>query len=375
MDKLDLNRENVLDALGKVMEPDLKKDIIGLNLVDELKVSEAKVSFTVKVSNPALHSRKRMEDACAFALERTFGDHIAVEVTAIALPKEEQTNETRRTLPGVKHIVAVASGKGGVGKSTVAANIAAGLAQQGFTVGLVDADIYGPSAPTMFDLAHDKPRAVEIDGKQYIEPLRAYGVKVLSIGFFADASQAIVWRGAMATKALTQLFNDAYWGDLDYMIVDLPPGTGDIHLSLVQTVPLTGAIIVSTPQEVALADAKKGVAMFQLDSINVPVLGMIENMSYFSPPELPDNKYYLFGKDGARLLAENLSIPFLGELPIIQSIREAADVGRPAVLQEGTPAAEAFNNIIGNFVKQVNIRAASKPATQTVDVKMQYPGS
>ncbi len=375
MDKLEVNRENVLDALGKVMEPDLKKDIIALNLVDELKVSDTKISFKVKVSNPALHSRKRMEDACAFALERTFGDHIEVEVTAVALPKEEQTNETRRVLPGVKHIIAVASGKGGVGKSTVAANIAAGLAQQGFTVGFVDADIYGPSAPTMFDLAHDKPRAVEIDGKQYIEPLRAYGVKILSIGFFADASQAIVWRGAMATKALTQLFNDAYWGDLDYMIVDLPPGTGDIHLSLVQTVPLTGAIIVSTPQEVALADAKKGVSMFQLDSINVPVLGLIENMSYFSPPELPNNKYYIFGQDGARLLAENLSIPFLGELPIIQSIREAADVGRPAVLQEGTQAANAFNKIIGNFVEQVNIRVASKPATQTVDVKMQYPGS
>lgn len=375
MDKLEVNRENVLDALGKVMEPDLKKDIIALNLVDELKVSDTKISFKVKVSNPALHSRKRMEDACAFALERTFGDHIEIEVTAVALPKEEQTNETRRVLPGVKHIIAVASGKGGVGKSTVAANIAAGLAQQGFTVGFVDADIYGPSAPTMFDLAHDKPRAVEIDGKQYIEPLRAYGVKILSIGFFADASQAIVWRGAMATKALTQLFNDAYWGDLDYMIVDLPPGTGDIHLSLVQTVPLTGAIIVSTPQEVALADAKKGVSMFQLDSINVPVLGLIENMSYFSPPELPENKYYIFGQDGARLLAENLSIPFLGELPIIQSIREAADVGRPAVLQEGTPAADAFNKIIGNFVEQVNIRVASKPATQTVDVKMQYPGS
>ncbi|MDG1261671.1 MAG: Mrp/NBP35 family ATP-binding protein [Flavobacteriales bacterium] len=375
MEQQVVNRENVLEALSKVMEPDLKKDIISLNLVDELKVSETKISFSVKVSNPAMHSRKRMEDACAFALERTFGDHIDVEVTAVALPKEEQTNETRRTLPGVKHIIAVASGKGGVGKSTVAANLAAGLAQQGFTVGFVDADIYGPSAPTMFDLAHDKPRAVEIDGKQYIEPLRAYGVKILSIGFFADASQAIVWRGAMATKALTQLFNDAYWGDLDYMIVDLPPGTGDIHLSLVQTVPLTGAVIVSTPQEVALADAKKGVSMFQLDSINVPVLGLIENMSYFTPPELPNNKYHIFGRDGARLLAENLNIPFLGELPIVQSIREAADVGRPAVLQEGTIAAEAFNNIIGNFVKQVNVRVATKPATQTVDVKMQYPES
>lgn len=369
----ELNRENVLEALQHVQEPDLKKDIITLNLVDELQITENKVSFSVKVSNPAMHSRKRMEDACAFALERTFGKDITIDVRAIALPKEEQTAETRRTLPGVKHIIAVASGKGGVGKSTVAANLATGLAAQGFSVGLIDADIYGPSAPLMFDLVHEKPRAVEVGGKQYIEPLRNYGVKVLSIGFFADVSQAIVWRGAMATKALNQLFNDAWWGDLDYMIVDLPPGTGDIHLTLVQAVPLTGAIIVSTPQEVALADARKGVSMFQLDSINVPVLGIIENMSFFTPPELPEKKYYLFGEGGAQRLAEQLKVPFLGELPIVQSIREAGDVGRPAVLQEGTQASEAFDGIIRNFVKSVEERDKSLPPTQKVDVKMQYP--
>lgn len=369
----ELNRENVLEALQHVQEPDLKKDIITLNLVDELEISENKVSFSVKVSNPAMHSRKRMEDACAFALERTFGKDINIDVRAIALPKEEQTAKTRRTLPGVKHIIAVASGKGGVGKSTVAANLATGLAAQGFSVGLIDADIYGPSAPLMFDLVHEKPRAVEVGGKQYIEPLRNYGVKVLSIGFFADVSQAIVWRGAMATKALNQLFNDAWWGDLDYMIVDLPPGTGDIHLTLVQAVPLTGAIIVSTPQEVALADARKGVSMFQLDSINVPVLGIMENMSFFTPPELPDKKYYLFGEGGAKRLADQLNVPFLGELPIVQSIREAGDVGRPAVLQEGTQASEAFDGIIRNFVKSVEERDKSLPPTQKVDVKMQYP--
>lgn len=373
MSKQELNRENVIAALQHVHEPDLKKDVIALNLVDELKVGHNHVSLKVKVSNPAMHSRKRMEDAVIFALQRHFGDQLKVDVTAIALPKDEQTADTRRVLPGVKHIIAVASGKGGVGKSTVAANLAAGLAAQGFAVGLVDADVYGPSAPLMFDLVHEKPRAVEIAGKQYIEPLQNYGVKVLSIGFFADVSQAIVWRGAMASKALSQLFMDAWWGDLDYMIVDLPPGTGDIHLSLVQAVPLTGVVIVSTPQEVALADARKGVAMFQLDSINVPVLGLIENMSYFSPPDLPERKYYLFGQDGARNLATQLNIPFLGELPIVQSIREAGDVGRPAVLQEGTIPEVAFQNIIRNFVEVVHHRVENQPPTQTVDVKMQYP--
>ncbi|MCH2199789.1 MAG: Mrp/NBP35 family ATP-binding protein [Flavobacteriales bacterium] len=373
MPKKEVNREHVLEALQNVIEPDLKKDIVTLNLVEDLKIEGNKVTFNVKVSNPAMHSRKRMEEACEFAIQRVFGDDVETDIRAVALPKQEQTSETRRTLPGVKHIIAVASGKGGVGKSTVAANLAAGLAANGFQVGLVDADIYGPSAPLMFDLLHDKPRAVEIGGKQYIEPLRNYGVKVLSIGFFADVSQAIVWRGAMATKALTQLFNDAYWGDLDYMIVDLPPGTGDIHLSVVQAVPLTGAVIVSTPQEVALADARKGVSMFQLDSINVPVLGIIENMSFFTPPELPEKKYYLFGENGAKQLSEQLNVPFLGELPIVQSIREAGDVGRPAVLQEGTVASEAFQGIISNFVQSVDDRVSNLPPSQTVNVKMQYP--
>lgn len=373
MERKELNRENVLEALQHVQEPDLKKDIITLNLVDDLKVEVGKISFKVKVSNPAMHSRKRMEDACIFTLQRIFGQEVEVDAEAIALPKEEQSAETRRTLPGVQHIIAVASGKGGVGKSTVAANLAAGLAAQGFQVGLIDADIYGPSAPTMFDLVHEKPRAVEVQGQQYIEPLRNYGVKVLSIGFFAEVNQAIVWRGAMATKALNQLFNDAWWGDLDYMIVDLPPGTGDIHLTLVQAVPLTGAVIVSTPQEVALADARKGVSMFRLDSINVPVLGVIENMAYFTPPELPEKRYHLFGEGGARRLAEQMEVPFLGELPIVQSIRESGDIGRPAVLQEGTQASEAFDRIIRNFVKSVDDRVNQFPPTEKVDIKMQYP--
>ncbi|MBI1268767.1 MAG: P-loop NTPase [Cryomorphaceae bacterium] len=354
-----MTRERVLEALSNVVEPDLKKDIVSLNLVEDLHIDGKAVRFKVKVSNPAMHSRKRMEEACEFALQRVLGD-VEVDVQALALEKNEQTAETRRVLPGVKHIVAVASGKGGVGKSTVAANLAAGLALRGYAVGLVDADIYGPSAPIMFDLRDEKPTSKEVHGKQYIVPVENYGVKVLSIGFFADDSQAIVWRGPMAAKALGQLFTDAWWGDLDYMIVDLPPGTGDIHLSLVQQVPLTGAVIVSTPQDVALADAKKGVSMFQLDSIKVPVLGMIENMSFFTPPDMPEKRYYIFGQDGARQLASKLDVPFLGELPIVQGIREAGDVGRPAVLQEDTPAAKAFSTILDNFVREVNAHVAVK---------------
>lgn len=358
---MQVTREQVLEALSNVVEPDLKKDIVSLNLVEDLQIEGNTVRFKVKVSNPAMHSRKRMEEACEFSLQRVLGE-VKVDVQAIALEKKDQTAETRRVLPGVKHIVAVASGKGGVGKSTVAANLAAGLAMRGFSVGLVDADIYGPSAPIMFDLRDEKPKSVEKHGKQYIEPVENYGVKVLSIGFFADDSQAIVWRGPMAAKALGQLFTDAWWGDLDYMIVDLPPGTGDIHLSLVQQIPLTGAIIVSTPQDVALADAKKGVSMFQLDSIKVPVLGIIENMSFFTPPDMPDKRYYIFGQDGARQLATKLEVPFLGELPIVQGIREAGDIGRPAVLQEDTPAAKAFSIILDNFVKEVNAHVAVKEA-------------
>jgi ATP-binding protein involved in chromosome partitioning len=248
-------------------------------------------------------------------------------------------------LPKVKHIVAIASGKGGVGKSTVTANLAVGLAQMGWKVGLVDADIHGPSVPIMFDVALEKPTTLEKDGKHWIVPVESHGVKVLSIGFFAAPDQAIAWRGPMASKALEQLFKDADWGELDIMLVDLPPGTGDIHLSLVQAIPLSGAVIVSTPQPVALADARKGVGLFRLPSVNVPVLGIVENMAWFTPAELPENKYYIFGRGGARSLADELKVPFLGEIPLVQSIREAGDVGRPAVLQEGTVASAAFNDL------------------------------
>lgn len=357
----ELNRENVLAALQGVVEPELGKDIVTLNFVSELKLSEAAVEVTVKSSNPAMHARARMQEAVEFALERAFGDQIQATVSIATLKAEERTPDTRKVLPGVKHVIAVASGKGGVGKSTVSANLAVGLAQLGYKVGLCDADIHGPSVPTMFDVADDKPEPIEIGERTLIQPIEQYGVKVLSIGFFADPDQAIVWRGPMASRALTQLFTDAHWGPLDYMIVDLPPGTGDIHLSLVQQVPLTGAVVVSTPQEVALADARKGVGMFRLDSVNVPVLGLIENMAYFSPPDAPEKRYHIFGQDGAKRLASSLDVSFLGELPLIQSIREAGDVGRPAVLQGDSDAAAAFRAVIANLLETM---VATKPQPQ-----------
>jgi ATP-binding protein involved in chromosome partitioning len=300
-----------------------------------------------------MHARKRMQEAVEFALERAFGKPVECDVKVVPLKQEERTLETRKVLPGVEHVIAVASGKGGVGKSTVSSNLAVALAQLGYKVGLVDADIHGPSVPTMFDVADEKPQPVEVEGKTKIEPVEQYGVKVLSIGFFADPDQAIVWRGPMASRALNQLFSDADWGKLDFMIVDLPPGTGDIHLSLVQQVPLSGAVIVSTPQDVALADARKGVGMFRLDELKVPVLGMVENMAYFVPPDMPEKKYHIFGRDGVKRLADSLEAPFLGELPLLQTIREAGDAGRPAVLQANGEAAAAFRSVVANLLKQL----------------------
>ncbi|PCJ81109.1 MAG: chromosome partitioning protein [Bacteroidetes bacterium] len=346
-----MTKEKVVKALSGVMEPDLGKDIVSLDLVSNLEISGSKVSLTVKSSNPALHARKRMQEAVEFGLEREFGSNIQAEITVEALPKEERTVETRKVMPGVKQIIAVASGKGGVGKSTVSANLAVALAQLGYKVGLCDADIYGPSIPTMFGVQNESPKPVEVNGKQLMSPVEKYGVKMLSIGFFADPDQAIVWRGPMATKALKQLFNDVTWGDLDFMIVDLPPGTGDIHLSLVSELDLAGAVVVSTPQDVALADARKGVGMFKLEAINVPVLGMIENMAYFIPPDAPQFKYHIFGRDGVKRLAESLKVPFLGELPLLQTIRESGDIGRPAVLQGDSEAAAAFRSVVSNLLE------------------------
>lgn len=352
--------EAVKEALGHVVEPDLKKDIITLNLVEDLKVEGTKVSFKLKISNPAMHSRKRMQEACEFTLKRFLGDEVEADIDFEGISKKNEDPNLRKILPGVKNIVAIASGKGGVGKSTVTSNLAVGLAKKGYKVGLIDADIYGPSIPVMFDVQDQRPQLVEVDGKKLIQPIENHGVKLLSIGFFAEANQAVVWRGPMASKALDQMFSDVHWGELDYMLIDLPPGTGDIHLTLVNSLPLTGAVVVSTPQEVALADARKGVNMFQIDSINVPVLGIVENMAWFTPEELPDHQYYIFGKDGAKNLAERMKVPFLGHIPLIQSVRESGDVGRPAMLQVGTPAMKYFDTFVNKFVEELEIAVQAK---------------
>ena len=356
---MEFSREDVLEVLGTIIEPDIKKDIVSANLVEELKIDGNSIFVKVLVSNPAMHARRRMQEAISFNLKNKLGEDITVTSEVAGMPTETKSAH-RKILPEVKHVIAVASGKGGVGKSTVTANLAGGLAKAGFRVGIVDADIYGPSMPTMFDVVDERPTMIDVEGKPMINPVVSYGIKILSIGFFTEQDNAVVWRGPMAAKALTQMFTDAYWGKLDYLLIDLPPGTGDIHLSLVQTVPLDGAVIVSTPQEVALADARKGVNMFKLDSINVPVVGIVENMAWFTPAELPDNKYYIFGRDGAKNLALGMNVPFLGQIPLVQGVREAGDAGRPAVFQENTPTAKAFEELVTTFVEEVTALKAKK---------------
>lgn len=348
--------DKVKEALSNVIEPDLGKDLITLNMVKDIAVEGKKVSFTVVLTTPACPLKELIHNACVNAVKHYVSQEAEVEITMTANTSSGKAGKSG--IPGVKNIIAVASGKGGVGKSTVAANLAAALSQLGARVGLVDADIYGPSMPIMFDVEEEKPGVRMVDGKQMMIPVESYGVKIMSIGFFAETSQAIVWRGPMASKALTQLFNDAHWGELDYLIVDLPPGTGDIHLTLVSGIPLTGAIVVSTPQKIALADAEKGVAMFRLPNINVPVLGIVENMAWFTPEELPDNKYYIFGKDGAKELAARLGVPVLGQIPLVQSIREGGDVGHPVGLQQSGALSDLFIRLAGAVAQQVAIRNA-----------------
>lgn len=340
------------------------------DLVTNLQVIGQDVYIDMKAHSPAMHERKKLEAAMKQAFLSDFGEGIQLKLKIMAPDPDEiaQSLLDAKKLPGIKNIIAIASGKGGVGKSTVAANIAVTLAQMGFAVGLLDADIYGPSVPTMFDTEGGKPLSVEKNGRTLMQPIENYGVKMLSIGYFSGANQAVVWRGPMASKALHQMIRDADWGELDFLLIDLPPGTGDIHLSIIQEVPVTGAVIVSTPQHVALADVRKGIAMFQLDSINIPVLGLIENMAYFTPAELPDNKYYIFGKEGAKNLAEDLNVPVLGEIPLVQSIREAGDVGRPAALQEGSPVAEIYRRTVQNMLESLMERNRSLPPTEVVRI-------
>ena len=351
---MSISRERIEALLEKIQDPDLKKGLVSAKLVQEIIIKEDQIKIIVSISNPALHARKRMHDAVIFNLERELGKEISIQCEVNSGAVDERKS-TRTVLPDVKKIIAIASGKGGVGKSTITSNIAGGLAKKGFRVGIIDADIYGPSIPTMFDLVGERPKMIDVDGKQMIEPIMSYDIKILSIGFFTDQDNAVVWRGPMASKALTQMISDAHWGELDYLLIDLPPGTGDIHLSLIQTAPLDGVVIVSTPQEVALADARRGINMFKMDGIKVPIIGIVENMAWFTPEELPNNKYYIFGRDGAKNLAQGMQVPFLGAIPLVQSVREAGDAGRPAVFQSDTPMSIAFDELVDTFISQLEV--------------------
>ena len=365
-----LTKEIVLAALSHINLPNEEQNIVESGAIKNIHIFGTDVELDVEIKNPTLQYKKKVEVDCMKAIHDHAFEKSKIKVNLIinAPVKEKQTKIKGNPIPGVKNIVAVSSGKGGVGKSTIAANLAVGLSDLGYKVGVIDADIYGPSMHIMFGLEGATPAAVEIDGKSKIKPLENYGVKLLSIGFFAQSQQAVVWRGPMASKALNQLLWDTHWGELDYLIVDLPPGTGDIHLSLVQSIPLTGAVVVSTPQNIALADAKKGINMFRMDSIDVPVLGIIENMAYFTPEELPNNKYYIFGKEGAKGLAEQMKIDLLAEIPTVQSLREAADAGRPAVLQGTTPLAIELLKMAKNVVKAIEKRNITLAPTKAVEL-------
>jgi len=365
-----LDKQEIYKSLETITAPGEGKSLIESNSVTNVVTFGKEVIVDVTISNPTLQARKKVEVEIMKAIHEHVHQKADVKVNVkINAPEKSQQNTIRgNKIDGVQNIIAVASGKGGVGKSTITANLAITLSKMGFKVGILDADVYGPSMPIMFDVADEKPKAVNVDGRSKMKPIENYGVKLLSLGFFTQPNQAVIWRGAMASKALNQMIFDADWGELDFMLIDLPPGTGDIHLSMVQAVPITGAVIVSTPQNIALADAKKGVAMFAQDNIQVPVLGLIENMSYFTPEELPDNKYYIFGQDGAKNLAEDINTTFLGEIPLVQSIREAGDVGHPVALQTNTPLENAFSDITKNMITELVKRNEDLPPTEVVKI-------
>ena len=362
-----LDRKDILKALETISIAGEGKNMVESGAVANVITFGDEVVVDLVLHTPAMHIKKRAEDD----IKKTIHDLVSPEAKIkvnIKVEAAEKPEIKGKAIPGIKNIIAVASGKGGVGNSTTTANLAVSLAKMGFSVGVLDADIYGPSMPIMFDVEEEKPISIEVDGKSKMKPIESYEVKILSIGFFTSPSQAVIWRGPMAAKALNQMIFDADWGELDFMLIDLPPGTGDIHLSIMQSLPITGAVVVSTPQAVALADAKKGVAMFLSEAINVPVLGIIENMAYFTPEELPNNKYYIFGQEGAKNLASDLNVPFLGEVPIVQSIREAGDYGRPAAMQEGSVIETVFQEITRNVVQQTVNRNESLPATEAIKI-------
>ena len=361
-----ITREQVVDALRNVIEPDLKQDLITLNMIDNIVIDGKNVQFDVILTTPACPLKALIQQACINAIIH-FVDESAIVNVNMTSKTTSGRGKDETLLPGVKNIIAIASGKGGVGKSTVAANLAIALAAKGSKVGLIDADISGPSIPVMFNCEREQPEVKVVNGKNFIVPLEQYGVKLMSIGFLAPPDSAVVWRGPMASSALKQFISDTIWGDLDYLFIDLPPGTSDIHLTLVQTVPVTGAVIVTTPQKVALADATKGLAMFKQPQINVPILGIVENMAYFTPSELPENKYYIFGKDGGKNLSAKFDVPLLGQIPLVQSIRESGDSGLPAVMKEGITAT-AFTDLAQALAQQIAIRNANFAHTKKVEM-------
>jgi ATP-binding protein involved in chromosome partitioning len=361
-----ITKEQVLEALSNVDDPDLHQDLVTLKMIEDIAINGKEVSFSVVLTTPACPMKEMIQRACENAIIHYVDKEAITKINMTSNVTSSRTGK-EEVLPNVKNIIAVASGKGGVGKSTVTSNLAIALNKEGAKVGVVDADIYGPSIPIMFDVVHERPRSKNVDGKSLMVPVENYGIKILSIGFFADPAQAIPWRGPMVSKALRQLFLDADWGELDYLLVDLPPGTGDIHLTFVSAVPVSAAVIVTTPQAVALADAEKGVNMFKLPAINVPVLGLVENMSYFTPEELPENKYYIFGNGGGVNLAERIGVPILGQIPLVQSSREAGDAGRPAALQDDTPVSNAYTELAKKVAQQLAIANAKGPKIDVTD--------
>lgn len=361
-----VQESQVLKALSTVYDPDLGQDLVTLGMVRDLDISDEKISFSVVLTTPACPLKERLKNECLEALKSLNLEDVKIEINMTSSVTTTRMDSIP-LLPNVKNLIAVASGKGGVGKSTVTSNLAVALAKSGAKVGIIDADIFGPSIPTMFGCEDAQPTVKKVEDKNLIIPVEKYGVKLISIGFLSPGDNAIVWRGPMASSALKQFIGDTDWGALDYLLFDLPPGTSDIHLTLVQTIPVTGAIVVTTPQKVALADAAKGVSMFQQSQIDVPVLGIIENMAYFTPAELPDNKYYIFGKDGGKNLAAKNDIPFLGEVPLVQSIREGGDEGQPVVLKDEI-SARSFTALAQNLAQQIAIRNATKEKTKVVEV-------
>jgi ATP-binding protein involved in chromosome partitioning len=362
-----MTKEEVLKALSNVQEPDLGKDLVTLNMIRDLEIDGNNVSFTIVLTTPACPLKEMMQNACINAIKILVNKEANVKVNFTASTTTIRADKSS-VLPGVKNIIAVVSGKGGVGKSTVAANLAIALSQEGASVGLMDADIYGPSVPIMFGVRGERPMMADVDGKAMIVPLERYGIKLVSIGLLVEEKTAVVWRGPMASSAIRQFITDVNWGDLDYLVIDMPPGTGDIHLTLLQTAPVTGVVVVTTPQDVALADAKKGIGMFGQAQMNIPIIGIVENMSYFTPAELPENKYFIFGKEGGKRLAEEYDLPFLGQIPLVQSIREGGDIGVPIMMSDDEISKKAFFEFAGTVARSASMRNAHMKPEEIAEV-------